>query len=215
MGRDEPEVLALRHVLAALEHHVLEEVGEAALPALLVARADVVHDRDRDRGRGVVDVDDDAQPVGERRAPEVEVELDRRLGHGRRRAVRGRTRGGLRLRGRASLPFLLLCLPLAFCAPFALWWAAGGGAAEAWPAESARSTPRPKARARPSARHVERGGAVTRGGIARPRRDAEDDDGTTTSGVILDPLAPHGRALLGRSAWEASGRRSRWPSGSG
>ena len=39
---DELEVLALADVPAALEHHVLEEVREAAAAALLVARADVV-----------------------------------------------------------------------------------------------------------------------------------------------------------------------------
>ena len=59
---DHREVLA-GDVLRALEHHVLEEMGEAGAPRLLVLRADVVplvdvHDREL-----AVDVQDDLQAV--------------------------------------------------------------------------------------------------------------------------------------------------------
>jgi len=52
-------------VLRPLEHHVLEEVREAGATADLVARADVVVERERDRGDGAVGAQDDAEPVVE------------------------------------------------------------------------------------------------------------------------------------------------------
>ena len=64
-GLDERDVLGLGDVPRALEHDVLEEVGEAGLARDLVLRADVVPEVDRDDGREVVLGDDDAQAVGE------------------------------------------------------------------------------------------------------------------------------------------------------
>ena len=69
------EVLALGHVRRALEHHVLEEVGEAGLARLLVLAADVVPEVDGDERRPRVTREDDTQPVVE------QVSLDRDLGH--------------------------------------------------------------------------------------------------------------------------------------
>ena len=55
---------ALATCLRALEHHVLEEVGEPGLARLLVLRADVVPEVDRhDRGEVVLG-DDDPQAIG-------------------------------------------------------------------------------------------------------------------------------------------------------
>ncbi len=82
-------MLALADVLGALEHHVLEEVGESGSSLSLVARADVVVDGDREDRRGVVLGDDDAQPVGERGVGELGwggVEPRRRQRRERRRA---------------------------------------------------------------------------------------------------------------------------------
>ena len=62
---DEGDVLGLGDVLGALEHHVLEQVGEARLARLFVLGADVVPDVDRDDGGEVVLGDDQAQAVGE------------------------------------------------------------------------------------------------------------------------------------------------------
>ena len=60
------EVLARRDVAAALEHQVLEEVGEAGASGGLVAGADADPQVHRDVGHRVVLADDDAQAVGER-----------------------------------------------------------------------------------------------------------------------------------------------------
>ena len=54
---------ALPTFARALEHHVLEQVGEAGLARDLVLGADVVPDVDRDDGREVVLGDDQAQAV--------------------------------------------------------------------------------------------------------------------------------------------------------
>jgi hypothetical protein len=70
----EAEVLALLHVRRALEHHVLEQVGEARLAGLLVPAADVVPEVDRHERRAGVAREDDAQPVVQ------PVSLDRDLG---------------------------------------------------------------------------------------------------------------------------------------
>jgi hypothetical protein len=78
---EEREVLGLADVRAALEHDVLEQVGEARLAGLLVLRADGVPDVDgRDR-REVVLGDDQAKAVVEA----LLGERDGRLGHGRLR----------------------------------------------------------------------------------------------------------------------------------
>ena len=78
---------ALPTLRDALEHHVLEEVGEAGLARDLVLRADVVPDVDRDDGREVVLGDDQAEAVGEALVGE---------GHGRDAGHRlGRLLGGV------------------------------------------------------------------------------------------------------------------------
>ena len=58
-------MLGLRDVARALEHDVLEEVGEAGLAPDLVLGSDVVPEVDRDDGGQVVLGDDDAQSVVE------------------------------------------------------------------------------------------------------------------------------------------------------
>ena len=68
------EVLRLGHVAAALEHEVLEEVGEPGLARLLVLGADVVPEVDGDDRRYPVGRDDDAQSVGERVLAEADVD---------------------------------------------------------------------------------------------------------------------------------------------
>ena len=111
MRRDQAGMVALRHVLAALEHQVLEQVREAASPALLVARADVVDDGDGHGGRGAVDVDHHPQAIVEL-VPldrEIEIESERRgallgLGGLHRRDLRGR--GRRRDRGPLELALL-------------------------------------------------------------------------------------------------------------
>ena len=65
-GLHQPGVLHLRHVGRPLEHHVLEEVGEAGAPLGLVAHADVVEDAHRHDRHAAVGGEDDAQPVVER-----------------------------------------------------------------------------------------------------------------------------------------------------
>ena len=52
-------------MLRALEHEVLEEVGEARAPARLEARADPVEDAEPEDGRRAVLRDDDGQAVRE------------------------------------------------------------------------------------------------------------------------------------------------------
>ena len=63
VGEDEMRVLAGADVRGALEHHVLEEVREPGAALALVARADVVVDRDGEDRRRVIFRDDHAQPV--------------------------------------------------------------------------------------------------------------------------------------------------------
>ena len=60
------DVLAGAHMRRALEHHVLEQVGEAGPARLLVPRADVVPEVDRDRRRAMVGTGDHPQAVVER-----------------------------------------------------------------------------------------------------------------------------------------------------
>ncbi len=71
-------------VLAAVEHQVLEEVGEAGLAGLLVLRADVVPDVEGDDGRLVVLVDDQGQAVVEDEFLVGDVDLGRLGGQERR-----------------------------------------------------------------------------------------------------------------------------------
>ena len=70
---DEGHVLGLRDVAAALEHEVLEEVGEAGLAGLLVLRADVVPEVDRDDRGDPIGSDDDAEAVVEGALAEADV----------------------------------------------------------------------------------------------------------------------------------------------
>ena len=77
---DRPEV-DLVVVLRALEHHVLEKVGEPGPARPLVLGTDVIPDVHADNGRGVVFVQDDIQTVGKRKFLEFQF---RNLWHGRR-----------------------------------------------------------------------------------------------------------------------------------
>jgi hypothetical protein len=60
---EQPDVLARSYVRRALEHHVLEEMGESGAAVLFVSGTDVVPDVDRHRRRNVVGAGDDAEPV--------------------------------------------------------------------------------------------------------------------------------------------------------
>ena len=60
------DVLVARHVLRALEHHVLEQVREAGAPGGLVGRADVIPQVDGRQGQPVVLGEDHGQAVGQR-----------------------------------------------------------------------------------------------------------------------------------------------------
>ena len=82
-------------VLAAAEHQVLEQVGEAGAPARLVLRADAVIDRHADDRRLAVGVDDGRQPVGQGEGLVGDVDLRRRAAT----AARAWARGGGLLRG--------------------------------------------------------------------------------------------------------------------
>jgi hypothetical protein len=77
--RHVPEVHVVADVLAALEHHVLEQVGEAGPARLLVLAADVVPHADADDRDGVVLVDEDIQAVGELHPGERQLGVGRRL----------------------------------------------------------------------------------------------------------------------------------------
>jgi hypothetical protein len=70
-------VLGLADMGRALEHDVLEEVGEARMPRLLVLGADVVPEVHRHHRREVVLRDDQAEAVGQA----FIGELDRGDGH--------------------------------------------------------------------------------------------------------------------------------------
>jgi len=72
-------VLGLGDVAGALEHDVLEQMGEAGLAPHLVLRADVVPEVDRDHRSEVVLGDDDPQAVGETLV--AEGDLRERGGH--------------------------------------------------------------------------------------------------------------------------------------
>ncbi len=87
----ERQVLAL-HVLRALEHHVLEEVGKAGAAGLLVLRADVVPQVDVYGGQLVIFMEDDLEAVRER------VLLELQLGHALLRECLG-SHGGKGCRG--------------------------------------------------------------------------------------------------------------------
>ena len=84
---DERHVLGLPDVRRALEHHVLEQVGEAGLARDLVLGADVVPDVHGHDGREVVLDDDQAQAVGQA----LVGELDDGDGHAER--ILGRQTG--------------------------------------------------------------------------------------------------------------------------
>ena len=64
-GGDDLEMLVVADVVAALKHHVFEEVGEAGLADFLAGGADVVGDVDMDDGVAVVLVDDEGEAVGQ------------------------------------------------------------------------------------------------------------------------------------------------------
>ena len=65
--RDHRAVRVARHVLAALEHHVLEQVREAGASGLLVLRADVIPELQMDDRRRVILVEDHRQAVRQHR----------------------------------------------------------------------------------------------------------------------------------------------------
>ena len=71
------EVRVFGHVLAALEHHVLEEVREAVPALRLVLRPDVVPDVDGDDGRAVILVQHHPQAVGQAARPGREGDAGR------------------------------------------------------------------------------------------------------------------------------------------
>ena len=62
-----------RVVLRALEHQVLEQVGEPALAPLLVLRADVIPEVHGDERQVPLAADDHVEAVGERGLGEAEV----------------------------------------------------------------------------------------------------------------------------------------------
>ncbi len=62
---DDPHVLLIPHVLGALEHHVLEEVGEPGLAHRLAGRADVIGDVEVHQRIGLVRRQDHGQAVVE------------------------------------------------------------------------------------------------------------------------------------------------------
>ena len=68
-------VLLGRDVLGALEHHVLEHVGDAADADALVLRAHVIEDLHRRDGRLVIGEEEHLEAVGE--PPRLDVELGR------------------------------------------------------------------------------------------------------------------------------------------
>jgi hypothetical protein len=74
VGEHLVEVLAVADVVRALEHHVLEQMGEAGATGSFVARADVVGDVQCD-DRGAVILDElHAQAVGERDVGEFDAD---------------------------------------------------------------------------------------------------------------------------------------------
>ena len=95
-------MLAGADVLGALEHHVLEQVGEAGAALALVARAGVVGDGDRVQRSVVILGDDDAQAVGQARIGEFQW---RDFGWfcGARGQQRGDSRAPARTQARSNL----------------------------------------------------------------------------------------------------------------
>jgi hypothetical protein len=85
-------------VCGALEHDVLEEMGEPGLADLLVLRADVVPDVDRDDRHEVVLGHDDAEPVRQARVGEI----DPGHGHADSRELRDRAGRSYRRSGSAG-----------------------------------------------------------------------------------------------------------------
>ena len=84
-------MLVLGDVLRPLEHHVLEQVGEAGAPGRLVAPADLVPDVDGDLRHAAVLVQDHLEAVAER----VLLERDlRQIGRGGRGAGAVTAAGG-------------------------------------------------------------------------------------------------------------------------
>ncbi len=63
---DGAEVRVALHVLRALEHHVLEQVGETGAPRLFVGRPDVIPEIHRDQRQPVILGEDHVEPVGQR-----------------------------------------------------------------------------------------------------------------------------------------------------
>jgi hypothetical protein len=63
-GFEHADVRVGRHVLRALEHHVLEQVREAGAAGVFVGRSDVIPEVHRDEREPVVLGEDDSQPVG-------------------------------------------------------------------------------------------------------------------------------------------------------
>ena len=84
---DQGDVLSLADVPRALEHHVLEQVGEAGLALDLVLRADVVPEVHRRDGREMVLGDDQPEAVGQARLGEGNLGNE----HPRMLAQRGQT----------------------------------------------------------------------------------------------------------------------------
>jgi hypothetical protein len=96
---EEARVVLGRHVLRALEHHVLEHVGDAADADVLVLRAHVIEDLHGRDGRLVVGEEEHLEAVGEPPRLDVELGRDGRLGGGR---LRERPRRGEREREAAG-----------------------------------------------------------------------------------------------------------------
>ncbi len=71
-GLHVPEVGEFLQVRRALEHQMLEEMGESGAPFGLGAKAHVVEHRDADDGRRAVRREHDTQPVGQRHVRQVE-----------------------------------------------------------------------------------------------------------------------------------------------
>ena len=77
VGEHLVEVLAVADVVRSLEHHVLEQVGEAGAPGSFVARADVVSDVQCDDRCAVVLDELYTQAVGERGVGEFDADRSR------------------------------------------------------------------------------------------------------------------------------------------
>ena len=78
-GLEEPVEFARLHVLRALEHDVLEEVGKPRAPRLLPGRTDVIPGVDANEGDRVVLMEDHVQTVGQRKLRVRHLEPSLRL----------------------------------------------------------------------------------------------------------------------------------------